>query len=421
MEIDKARLREDILTNGEFGSEDVDRGHGRTVLTGSEADRQAREYLVEQLEALGMEVTVDAVGNICGRWTPETADRNKAPVAAGSHLDSVPRGGIFDGPLGVYAAVEAVRTVRESDVEPTRPIEVVSFTEEEGGRFDIGVLGSSVACGEYPLDDALALEDRNGVSLEQHLDEIGFRGEGRLDASEWDSWFEVHIEQATNLESRGVPVGVVTAITGIVNCEVELVGEANHAGTTSMDERTDALAAASRFVLDVERAAQEIAATDSESTVGTVGKIDVSPNARNVVSERVNIKTDFRDVTHGAMTELVDRAQKSLRRLESERGVDASLRLYREQAPTPMSERCRDALHNSARRADIETVDIHSGGGHDTMKVAEVSDAALVFAPSRNGVSHHPDEWTDWDDCAGATRVLAGAIADLATPSDPGL
>jgi N-carbamoyl-L-amino-acid hydrolase len=415
MEVDQSRLREDILANGEFGSVEADRGNGRTVLTGSEADRRARQYLVEQFEALDMAVDIDAVGNITGRWVPDEAERSTAPVAMGSHLDSVPRGGLFDGPLGVYAALEAVRVIRDSDVDPVRPIEVVCFTEEEGGRFDVGVLGSSVACGEYPVDDALALEDDDGVSLEEHLDRIGFRGEERLDASAWDRWFEVHIEQGKRLEARGVPVGVVTAITGIVNCEVTITGEANHAGTTPMAERTDALAAASRFVLDVERAAREVAETDSESTVGTVGKMHIAPNARNVVPGQVRVRTDFRDVTHAAITELVDRARKSLRRLESERGVDANLDLYREQAPTPMHEGCRDALHDSAERAGIEAINVHSGGGHDTMNVARVSDAALVFAPSRDGVSHHPTEWTDWDECADVARVLAGAVADSAT------
>jgi len=414
MDVSTDRLREDLLSNGEFGSVDADRGHGRTVLTGSEADRKAREYFVDQLDQLGMDVRVDAVGNIAGRWTPETADPDAPPVATGSHLDSVPRGGIFDGPLGVYGAVEAVRALRNSEAELARPIEVVSFTEEEGGRFDVGVLGSSVACGQRSVADALALEDESGTTLEEYLERIGFRGEGRLDAAEWDSWFELHVEQGTHLESRDVPVGIVTAITGILNCEIEIVGEANHAGTTPMGERTDALAAASEFVLDVEDAANEIRSTDSESAVGTVGKMEIVPNARNVVPGRVTIRTDFRDIDRETMDELEDRARKSLARIESERGVETDLDPYRLQAPVPMSDRCRTALHDGAQRAGIAARDMHSGAGHDTMNVAEVTDAALVFAPSRDGVSHNPTEWTDWEDCARATQVLANAVEELA-------
>ena len=415
MKVDKSRLREDIVTNGEFGTVEDTEGHGRTVLTGSDADQQAREYLVDRMEACDMDVRVDAVGNIAGRWTPVSADPDATPVAAGSHLDSVPRGGIFDGPLGVYAALEAVRALQESDVRPSRPIEVVSFTEEDGGRFDIGVLGSSVACGQRSVDDALALEDESGTSLEEYLDRIGFSGEGRLDASDWDSWFEVHVEQGKELEDIGAPAGVVTAITGITNCEVEIEGEANHAGTTPMDRRTDALAATSEFILDVERAAKEVTVTDSESAVGTVGKVEVSPNARNVVAGSVQIRTDFRDVEEDSMDEIVDRARKSLARISTERDIETSLERYRNQAPIPMSDRCRDALHTGAEQAGIEAIDMHSGAGHDSMNVAEVTDAALMFAPSQDGISHNPAEWTDWQDCADVTQVLAEAIATISS------
>jgi N-carbamoyl-L-amino-acid hydrolase len=392
---------------------ETEEGRGRTVLTGSEADKNAREYLINRMKNLGMEIHVDAVGNIAGKWIPESAESDAAPVVAGSHLDSVPRGGIFDGPLGVYAALEAVRAIRESDIEPNRPLGVVSFTEEEGGRFDVGVLGSSVACERRSIDDALSLEDDSGTTLEEYLENIGFRGEGSLDVSGWNSFFEMHVEQSTHLEEQNIPVGVVTAITGITNCEVQITGETNHAGTTSMNKRSDALAAASEFILDIEQAANEVVTTDSTSAVGTIGKIDVSPNARNVVAGDVRIRTDFRDVNEESTRYLVDRAKKSLTRINAERNVETDIDVYRHIEPVPMSERCRKSLHNGASRADIEPTDMHSGAGHDTMIVASVTDVALLFVPSRDGISHNPAEWTDWDDCAAGTRVLAEGIADL--------
>lgn len=412
--VSERRLREDIETNGEFGTIDADQGHGRTVLTGSEADRNAREYLVDRLEDAGCEVRVDAVGNIAGRWTPPSADPDAAPVAAGSHLDSVPEGGIFDGPLGVYSALEAVRAMQDAGFEPDRPVEVVSFTEEEGQRFSIGLLGSYVATGRYSVDEALAFEDDDGVSLETHLENIGFQGEGLLDLSSWAGWYEIHVEQGTRLEEADVPVGVVTAITGITNCRVEIEGEANHAGSTPMPDRTDAVCAASEFVLDVERAAREIVATDSETAVGTIGILDVEPNARNVVPGRASMSMDIRDVEQSSIDEVVDRARKSLARLETDRGVSTDLDRYRDQEPTPMSDRCRRIAHEAGIGADIETMDMHSAAGHDTMNVARETEAALLFAPSKDGISHNPLEWTDWEDCATATRVLAGAMADLA-------
>ncbi|UHQ98844.1 Zn-dependent hydrolase (plasmid) [Natrinema zhouii] len=413
MEVNQERLRHDLERNAEFGAIDVKDGHGRTVLTGSEADKHVRSYLHERMEMADMDVRVDAVGNICGRWVAESANPNAAPVAAGSHLDSVPEGGIFDGPLGVYGALEAVRAIQKSRIKPDRPIEVVAFTEEEGGRFDVGLLGSSVACGLRDETEVLALEDDNGVSLAEYLDRIGYRGSETINPEDWEAFFELHIEQGRRLEKADVAAGVVTAINGLTNCEVEIVGDADHA-STAMDERTDAMAAASEFVLDVEEAATELARTTHETAVGTVGSLINEPNARNVVPKCVRIRTDFRAVEHHVMDKLVAQARRSLTRLESERGIETSLDRYRDQAPTPMSDHCRDALHGGAEAARIETINLHSGGGHDTINVAELTDAALLFAPSENGISHNPLEWTDWEDCATATQVLAEGLATIA-------
>jgi N-carbamoyl-L-amino-acid hydrolase len=413
MQVDGERLRADIETNAEFGVVDTAQ-HGRTVLTGTDANRNAREHFVSRLEDAGLAVRVDAVGNVVGRWTPASADPDADPVAAGSHLDSVPEGGIFDGPLGVYAALEAVRAMQDAGLEPTRPVEVVSFTEEEGQRFADGLLGSSVAVGARSVEDVLALtaDDDGETTLESALGDIGFRGEGLLDASEWDAWLELHVEQSQRLERAGIPVGVVTTITGITHCKVSIVGEANHAGATPMPERRDALVTASDFVGDVERAAEAVA---SDTAVATVGKLNVRPNATNVVPGRVEMGVDVRDVAYDAMNEMVDSARTSLDRLEDERDVMTTFAREFDLEPTDMSDRCRSAVHDAADAAGIETMDCHSGAAHDTMNIAEVTDAALLFAPSRDGVSHNPAEWTDWDDCATATRALAGALADLAS------
>ncbi len=417
MHVNEARLREDIERTAEFGGIESDEGRGRTVRTGTEANRKAREYFRTRLEDAGLDVRVDAVGNIVGRWTPEGADPDARPVAAGSHLDSVPAGGIFDGPLGVYGALEAVRTMQEAGTEPERPIVVVSFTEEEGGRFASGLLGSSVAAGERSVEAALALEDDEGTTLEDALSEIGFGGEGRLTAAGWDGWLELHIEQGRRLESVGVPVGIVTDITGITHCEAVIEGEANHAGATPMGERTDALAAASEFVLDIERAAEEVVAADSESAVGTVGGFAVEPNATNVVPGRVECGIDIRDVEYDAMNELVGRARSSLARLERARGVETALDRGFDLEPTAMAECPQTDAEEAAEAAGITTMAMHSAAVHDTMHVARVTDAGMLFAPSREGISHNPREWTDWDDCARATRVLAGGMARLAGAS----
>lgn len=414
MNVDETRLRDDIEANARHGRVEVPDGQGRTVLTGTEANRNAREMLVKRMEAAGLDVTIDAVGNIAGEWCPESADEDAAPVAAGSHIDSVPEGGIFDGPLGVYAALEAIRAMRGAGIEPARPLVVVSFTEEEGQRFADGLLGSSVAVGDRTVEEALAIEDDDGVTLEEALETIGFRGDGRIDASEWEAWFELHIEQDTRLEREDVPVGVVTTITGITHCEVEVLGEANHAGATPMAERTDALAAASEVVLDVEAAANDVVEQESETAVGTVGSLDVSPNATNVVPGTVELGVDIRDIDYQSMQTIVEATRASLSVIEQDRGVETRFERPFDLEPTPMSDELRAAAHRAGEEAGIPTMDLHSGAAHDTMHVAEVTDASLLFAPSVDGISHNPREWTEWEDCAKAARVLAGAMAGAA-------
>ncbi|GAA0239213.1 Zn-dependent hydrolase [Halobacterium noricense] len=413
MQIDAERLQRDLERNAQFGLVDVDDGHARTVLTGTDADKRAREYFVSRLREAEMDVRFDAVGNIIGQWVPETANPDSKPVVTGSHLDSVPEGGIFDGPLGVYAGLEAVRAIQDANLPARRPIEIVCFTEEEGQRFGVGALGSAVATESLSIDDAHALTDEHGTTLETALDSIGFLGGGRIRPEEWDSWLELHIEQDTRLESEGLSVGVVTTITGIARCTVSIVGEANHAGTTLMTERTDALAAANTVVHDIESAAIQLSENDAPTAVATVGSLDVSPNAPNVVPGRVDFTVDIRDVSRESMTELVDQVRASLKRVETERGVETSFSLPRHRKPRKMSERCRRAVHEAAMDAGISATDLHSGAAHDTMRLEPLTDVGLLFAPSENGISHNPLEWTDWEDCAKCTSVLASSLFSL--------
>ncbi|RQH02682.1 Zn-dependent hydrolase [Natrarchaeobius oligotrophus] len=413
MSVDRDRLRADIEANAEFGTVESDAGRGRTVLTGSEADGQARERLVDRLEAAGLEVRVDPVGNVAGRWVPDGVSPDVAPIALGSHLDSVPRGGIFDGPLGVYAALEAVRAIQESATTPERPLEVVSFTEEEGAQFGVGTLGSSVAADRLSVEEAHALTNDAGETLEERLEGIGFVGSDEVDPSTWNAWLEVHVEQDTKLESAGIPIGVVNSISGITNCTATVSGEANHAGATSMADRRDALTAASEFVVDVERIAKGVT-DDHPTAVATVGRQDVEPNVRNIVPGRVRMEMDVRSVEADAIDAIVERSAERLERLESERPVETSFDRHRDSPPVHLSDRCVDAIGRATDRLDVEATTMHSAAIHDTGNVAAMTDAAMLFAPSRDGVSHSPLEWTDWDDCATSAAVLGAAALELA-------
>ncbi|MFC3959570.1 Zn-dependent hydrolase [Halovivax cerinus] len=413
MTVEQDRLRADIEANATFGAVETEAGHGRTVYAGTEANRRARDRLVERMEDADLDVVVDPVGTILGVWTPPTADPDAAPVVAGSHLDSVPQGGIFDGPLGVYAALEAVRSLQAREVAVERPIGVVSFTEEEGARFGGGMLGSAVATGQRRVEDALALEDDEGVTLADALDGIGYRGETAIDASEWDAFLELHVEQDTRLEAADVPAGIVTTITGIAQADARFDGEANHAGATPMDARRDALAAASEFVLAVEEAGRTEADAGDNTAVATVGSAAVAPNGTNVVPGAVDLGVDVRDVERGSMERIFARLDDALDSIADERLVDTSFERVLDVDPAPMSDRCRDALESGAEAAGVETMAMHSGAAHDAMRVSRVTDAGMLFAPSRDGLSHNPREWTDWADCAAATRVLERAIGVL--------
>lgn len=416
LSVDSERLRRDIERNAQFGAMASENGYARTVLPGTKPNQRAREQLVDRMVVAGLRVDVDCVGNIVGRWVPDGCEPTAAPVAVGSHLDSVPNGGIFDGPLGVYAGLEAVRTIQAADVLPARPIDVVCFTGEEGTRFGDGVLGSSVAAGL--LDYETALEQSDGTeTLREALQDIGFHGEGRFDGTDWHAWLELHVEQNDQLETGQMQAGVVTTITGTTRLTGSIEGAADHSGTAAMTARTDALAAASEFVLALEQAAAS-AADANGTAVATVGDFEVHPGVVNVVPGRVDFSADIRDVDQNVIDELVEEAETTLAALEANRGVTTTLERSYDVTPVDMAPRCRDALHTAGCRLGVETIDLHSGAGHDTMQVAEATDAGLLFAPSRGGHSHNPLEWTDWMDCAAAADLLATALFDLASTID---
>ena len=411
MDIDADRLKRDIEATAEFGTVPSDAGRGRTVLTGTDADERARDFFVKRLRDAGLDVTIDGVGNIIGVWYPEGTSPDDAPVVAGSHLDSVPRGGIFDGPLGVYAALEAVRSIQASPHDPEHPLGVVSFTEEEGTRFP-PLLGSSVATGQRGLEEALLLEDDDGDPLESALKSIGYRGEGRLDAERWQHWLEVHVEQGTRLIEAAVPAGVVTDITGISQLDVRFDGVSNHAGTTPMESRSDSLVAAAELITAVESKARSLL-EQSPSVVGTVGSVDVSPNATNVIPGQTTLGIDIRDVNRATMDELQRHVETTADRIADERGLEATVSTRIDVDPTPLDDNCIEAIHEGARNASMDVIELHSGAGHDTMHVARATSAGMIFAPSEKGISHSPREWTEWADCAAVTELLAETMVEL--------
>jgi hydantoinase/carbamoylase family amidase len=328
-----------------------------------------------------------------------------------SHLDTVPNGGAFDGALGVLGAVEAVRILRREGFEPSRPIWIGSFMDEEGARFGAALFGSRAFCGE-DVSEALELRDRQGVSVRQAMATCGLDADDISSAHRVDelaAYLELHIEQGPVLDSKRLRLGIVTSITGIVGYRVALHGEANHAGTTPIGLRRDALVGASRVVL----ALREEAENDPQLRA-TVGNIRVLPGATNVIPGHCEFTVDLRP----AVAEAFERAPRwfeaAVERVARDEGLTATLHRDYSAPPAMMDPHVVAQIRAAAVEQQVDALDMFSGAGHDAMLVARHVPTGMIFVPSRNGVSHSPDEWTDTADCELGARVLAGALRRLA-------
>lgn len=396
--IDGERLWDGLMALGAIG----DRGDGAMMrVTGTEADRRARDHVVDRFEAAGLAVRVDHVGNIYARRAGREAH---PPVLTGSHLDTVPAGGKFDGAAGVLAALEVIEAWDDAGVETDRPVEVVAFTEEEGTRFGTGLLGSLVATGGLDVEAALALEDDGGQTLEAVLEEIGYLGGADPVLGAVAAYLELHVEQGPRLEASGNRVGVVEAITGLCQLSVTYSGEANHAGATSMAHRRDGFAGVAEAALAIEALARELAATTD--AVATVGRVEVVPNAANVIPGEVRFTVDLRDTDEATRLALRDDALDAIRSIAEGRGLALDLRELLDVAATPMDAGLVDELAAACASLDIAHMRLPSGGGHDAMNLAAIAPAGMLFVPSADGVSHSPQEHTDRADLTAGTRVL---------------
>jgi hydantoinase/carbamoylase family amidase len=369
---------------------------------------EVTDRVAQELERLGLDVDVDAAGNMIGRWA---APEGKAVMAA-SHLDTVPRGGPLDGVLGVLGAVEAVRILRREGFEPARPIWIGAFMDEEGGRFGTALFGSRAFCG-HDVSAALDAQDAGGVRMRDAMAAQGFDASRVGEAERVDevgAYVELHIEQGPILDSRGERLGLVEAICGVLGYRVTVVGEANHAGTTPSDLRRDALVGASRIVLGLrERGASR------PDLSATVGRIKALPGATNVIPGRCEFTVDLRaakaDAFDGARAWFVDMVAA----VAAEERLEATVECDYAVPPTPMAPDVIDAIAAAALEEGVEPVRMASGAGHDAMNVGRRAPAGMIFVPSRGGISHSPEEWTAPADCELGARVLASALRRLAS------
>ena len=399
LNINAARLNRTLEELGKFG----ETPEGMDRLAFSPADVESREYTMGLMREAGLEVRIDTAGNIIGRRAG--SDNSLPAIAMGSHTDTVPLGGKYDGALGVLGAIEVVKTLAENDHSTRHPIEAIVFTNEEGTRFHRWLIGSRAMAGMLEPEDLAAI-DAEGVTLAERMGDIG--GDlSRVDDAERQpgdlaAYFELHIEQGPYLYRSGTPIGVVTGITGRGVFELDINGMSNHAGTTPMSERRDALVAASRLVVEVQR----MAAEDEICRVATAGALDVLPNAVNVVPGRATVGVEIRDLDMAAL----EAAERELTRmaLESEQqdGVQISINRHRFTDAVPITPGMQDWVGEAAERAGFTWERVPSGAGHDAQAIATIAPMAMVFVPSVGGISHAIEEYSSPEDCANGTQVL---------------
>jgi N-carbamoyl-L-amino-acid hydrolase len=408
LSIDAQRLWDTLMETAEIGK--TAKG-GIKRLTLTDLDRQVRDWLVRQAEAGGCSVANDQMGNI---FATRPGRNNDLPaVACGSHLDTQPTGGKFDGILGVLAGLELIRTLNDVGFETEAPVMVVNWTNEEGSRFAPAMVSSGVYAGAFDLDYAYGRTDKDGVTLGDALMEIGYRGDVPVGNQPIESFFELHIEQGPILEAEEKTIGVVTGAQGTRWYDVSIVGRESHAGTTPMDLRRDALMAASELMLAVERAALD----HSPFGVGTVGEIEIAEPSRNVVPGTVQLTVDMRHPNGDALGAMDKALFDAAADIGSQRSIAISVEEIWYSPPLEFEADCVSLVRAAAERLGSGYRDIISGAGHDACYMSRVVPTAMVFVPCKDGISHNEIEHAEFDHCAAGANVLLQAVLARANPS----
>ena len=393
--IDAGRIMARLEALGQIGKT-AEGGVSRPAF--SEPDIQGRAYIITLMKESGLEVRIDTVGNIIGRRAG--MDKEAPPVVLASHLDTVPNGGKYDGALGVIAALECVQALEESGTQTRHPLEVVVFVDEEGG-----LIGSRGMVGE--LDDkTLDLVSQGGKTVREGIAALGgkpdlIKGAVRFRGN-IAAYLEIHIEQGSVLDSGGISIGVVEGIVGIARWDVTIDGSANHAGTTPMGERRDALLAAARLILAVNRTVT----AEPGRQVGTVGRIQVEPGAVNVIPGKAVMSLELRDLSMDKVRSLFSRIEAEGRRIETETSTKISFTALEETSPALTDSQLRNLIRESAAELGLSSLDMPSGAGHDAQSIARIAPIGMIFIPSVGGISHSPREFSRPEDIANGVRVL---------------
>ena len=378
---------------------------GTTRLAYSDDDLACREYATDVMERAGLDVSIDLAGNLIGRRTG--TDPDALPIIVGSHIDTVPAGGSYDGHIGSAGAIEVALTLRDRGIALRHPLEVIIFPNEEGGK-----TGSRALVGRVPPSD-LDIVTASGFTIGEGTARIGGDparfAEAQREPGSIAGFLELHIEQGAFLEADGIQIGVVEGIVGIRRWNVTVTGMQNHAGTTPMPRRRDALVAAADIILAV----NEVANAMPGRQVATVGRIEAVPGAPNVVPGVVRATIEIRDLEMDKISLVFAEIERRIRAIESDRDVTIALVHFYESLAAPTDPRFRDIVEASANALGYTSVRMPSGAGHDAQSMAELGPVGMIFVPSRAGISHSPDEYSTPDDITRGTNVLLGSVLAL--------
>ncbi|WP_201862930.1 Zn-dependent hydrolase [Microvirga soli] len=403
LQINPQRLWDSLMETARIGG--TAKG-GVSRLTLTDADRQVRDWLKSECERLGCTVTVDEVGNMFAVRPGRRADL--PPIAIGSHLDTQPTGGKFDGILGVLGGLEVFKALQDSDYETNAPLMLVNWTNEEGSRFAPAMLGSGVYAGVFDRTYADSREDRQGVTFGDAIEAIGYRGATKAGSVTFGAMFELHIEQGPILEQEEKIIGVVEGVQGMRWYEISVTGREAHTGSTPMPMRHDALVGAARLIDRVEGIALEHA----PSAVGSVGLIEVQPNSRNVVPGHVFFTVDFRHPQDDVLDIMERKLLAAIDEMAGRGSLGMEFKKVWESPAVRFDTDCLASVKKSVQAAGYPARDMISGAGHDAAYIARVAPTAMIFVPCAGGLSHNEEESTSFEECAAGVQVLLGAVLD---------
>ncbi len=410
MTIDGDRLWRSVMDMARIGATEKG-GVRRLALTN--LDREARDLFVKWCVEAGCDIVVDAMGNIFARRPGK--DNSRPPVMTGSHLDTQPTGGRFDGIYGVMAGLEVVRTLNDLNRETLAPVELVVWTNEEGSRFAPCMVGSGVFAGVFTLSEALACTDVNGKTIGEELRRIGYEGSRPATGGRVGAYLEAHIEQGPILENESKTIGVVTGAMGIRWYDVVITGRESHAGPTPMHLRRDALVGAARLVTEVNR----IGNAFLPNACSTVGEVHVYPNSRNVVPGQVMLTVDLRHFQAPRLDLMEAELKNALLFLERELELDTTLKVVTDLPPIPFSGECIDVIREEAAALGLSHRDIVSGAGQDAVYIARIAPTGMIFIPCEGGISHNENEYAAPSDLEAGCNVLLRSIVRLADRDAP--